>query len=377
MKVDIHTHLLPKEWPALEGIEMEIHPIKGDEHGPDDFVARLLWKDGRLYRNIKANCFDVDVVLSECDQFGVDVQVVCTVPVMFNYHLSPTIGMEWAKFLNDDLGSTVNKRKDRMACFGTLPMQCPEEAVKEMKRCVLDLGMRGFQIGSHINAYNSKTGVENIMLSDKRYMPIWETAKDLGVGIFVHPWNMEWCDPKYWLPWLVGMPAESSLAVCSVLLGGVIDKVPGIKMMFAHSAGSFPSTLGRVDWGYRSRPDLVAMDCKKSPSQYIRDGAIYIDSICHDKVMLKYLVGLFGADRIAMGSDYPFPLGEVPSVAPVTNEVLTAYPGELIETSEDLDDEIKDKLLCSTALDFLGMKRTDFEYSKKKLVKIGRSLPTL
>ena len=77
------------------------------------------------------------------------------------------------------------------------------------------------------------------------------------------------------------------------------------------------------------------MDCKTSPSQYIRDGAIYIDSICHDKVMLKYLVGLFGADRIAMGSDYPFPLGEVPSVAPVTNEVLTAYPGELIETSED------------------------------------------
>lgn len=157
-------------------IEMEIQPIKGDEHGPDDFVARLLWKDGRLYRNIKANCLDVDVVLSECDQFGVDVQVV-----LCNYHLSPTIGMEWAKFLNDDLGSTVYNLKDRMACFGTLPMQCPEEAVKEMKRCVLDLGMRGFQIGSHINAYNSKTGVENVMLSDQRYMPIWETAKDLAV----------------------------------------------------------------------------------------------------------------------------------------------------------------------------------------------------
>eukprot|EP00746_Dinoflagellata_sp_MGD_P028323 gnl/MRDRNA2_/MRDRNA2_16692_c0_seq1.p1 gnl/MRDRNA2_/MRDRNA2_16692_c0~~gnl/MRDRNA2_/MRDRNA2_16692_c0_seq1.p1 ORF type:complete len:320 (-),score=59.46 gnl/MRDRNA2_/MRDRNA2_16692_c0_seq1:45-962(-) len=282
---------------------------------------------------------------------------------MFNYHLSPTIGAEWSRFLNDDLAQSVAKRPDRLIGLGTIPMQDPVEACKEMKRAVLEKGIRGFQIGSHINAYDGPDSVRNVMLSDKSYMPIWQTAKDLDVGIFVHPWDMEWCDSKYWLPWLVGMPAEVSLAMCSVMLGGVLERTPGVKFMFAHGGGSFPGTLGRVEWGYKCRPDLVACDSMKSPREVLKRREIYVDSICHDPEMLRYIVDLVGSERVAMGSDYPFPLGEVPSVAPVTGEKLTAYPGEMVESCDWMDMKTKMQLLKGTALEFCGVREADFNFA--------------
>eukprot|EP00397_Hematodinium_sp_SG-2012_P051861 GEMP01061021.1.p1 GENE.GEMP01061021.1~~GEMP01061021.1.p1 ORF type:complete len:302 (+),score=89.18 GEMP01061021.1:287-1192(+) len=301
---------------------------------------------------------------------------MCTVPVMFNYHLEPTLGAEWTRFLNDDLARTANT-SDRLVGLGSLPMQDTNEAVKEMKRAAA-LGLRGFQIGSHINAYDSKEGVKNVMLSDEALRPIWETAKSLDVGMFIHPWDMEWCDKKYWLPWLVGMPAEVSLAICSIMLGGVLDQVPDLKIMFAHGGGAFPGTLGRVAWGYKCRPDIVAMDSKKTPHEYLADRRIYVDSITHDVKMLENLVDMVGANRVAMGSDYPFPLGEVPSVAPVTNEVLNVYPGQMIEEAAFLSAADRELLLCGTALDFLGLNRHEVgripagaEIAKKRKLALG------
>jgi aminocarboxymuconate-semialdehyde decarboxylase len=184
---------------------------------------------------------------------------------------------------------------------------------------------------------------------------IWKTAEKLHAAIFVHPWDMMGKErmPKYWLPWLVGMPAETSLAICSMIFGGVFERFPKIRVAFAHGGGSFPFTIGRIEHAFHVRPDLVAIDNKTEPKKYLaREDAengndvparFYVDSLVHDPDALKMLVKMFGVERVALGSDYPFPLGE-------------ATPGKLIESIEDLSGKEKAQLLAGTAREFLGIK---------------------
>jgi aminocarboxymuconate-semialdehyde decarboxylase len=151
--------------------------------------------------------------------------------------------------------------------------------------------------------------------------------------------------PKYWLPWLVGMPAETSLAISSMIFGGVFERFPKVRVAFAHGGGAFPGTIGRIEHGFHVRPDLVAIDNKTNPRKYLaNDGhpaQFYVDSLVHDADALKMLIKLFGAQRVALGSDYPFPLGE-------------AKPGYLIESMK-LSAEQKAQLLSETAREFLGL----------------------
>jgi aminocarboxymuconate-semialdehyde decarboxylase len=151
--------------------------------------------------------------------------------------------------------------------------------------------------------------------------------------------------PSYWLPWLVGMPAETSLAICSMIFGGVFERFPKLRVAFAHGGGAFPFTIGRIEHGFHVRPDLVATDSTKNPRSYLATGntpaRFFVDSLVHDPDALKLLLKLFGPQRVAFGSDYPFPLGE-------------AHPGKLIESIE-LPAKEKTQLLSETAREFLGM----------------------
>jgi aminocarboxymuconate-semialdehyde decarboxylase len=150
---------------------------------------------------------------------------------------------------------------------------------------------------------------------------------------------------RYWLPWLVGMPAETSLAICSLLFGGVLERLPRLRICFAHGGGAFPGTFGRVEHGFHCRPDLCAVANDKPPSSYL--GKFYVDSLVHDQAALRLLLELVSPERIALGSDYPFPLGE-------------AEPGKLIESMPELSDKVKRRLLAGTALEFLGLKKKQF-----------------
>ena len=144
---------------------------------------------------------------------------------------------------------------------------------------------------------------------------------------------------KYWLPWLVGMPAETSLAICSMIFGGIFDKFPKLRVAFAHGGGSFPATIGRVEHGFNVRPDLVAIDNKVNPREYL--GKFWLDSLVHDPAMLRYIVDLVGRDKVALGTDYPFPLGEL-------------EPGQFIHSMDEYDQETKAWLLGKSALAWLG-----------------------
>jgi len=243
-----------------------------------------------------------------------------------------------AKYLNDDLAETVKNNPKRFVGLGTLPLQSPDLAIQELRRCMQFLGMSGVQIGSHVNEWN---------LSDPALIPVFEECERLGAAVFIHPWDMMGQESmeKYWLPWLVGMPAETTRAICSMIFGGVFERFPKLKVCYAHGGGSFPMTVGRIERGFLVRPDLCAVDNNVNPREYL--GRFWIDSLVHDDKVLKYCIDLIGEDKICLGSDYPFPLGEVPEC------------GHLIENS-NLAKTVKKKFFEKNALDFLGVPRERF-----------------
>jgi aminocarboxymuconate-semialdehyde decarboxylase len=329
-KVDVHTHLLPEHLPRFCDRYGYGGFVQLEHHAP--CRARMVLDDGRFFREVESNCWDPEVRLRDCDEAGVDLQVLSTVPVMFSYWAKPADALDLSRFLNDHLAGVVHARPDRFAGLGTVPLQAPDLAVRELERCVRELGLSGIQIGSHVNAWN---------LDDPALFPVFEAAAELGAAVFVHPWDMMGQDrmPRFWLPWLVGMPAEQSLAICSMIFGGVLERLPHLRVCFAHGGGSFPATLGRIEHGFVARPDLCAVVNDVNPREYVR--RIWVDALVHDPDVLRFLLGMFGRDRIALGSDYPFPLGESP-------------PGAMIEAMADLDGETRAALLAGSALTWLG-----------------------
>ena len=329
MKIDIHTHIMPATMPNW---------IK--KFGYGDFIhleqrncKACMMKGDKLFREVEENCFDEKLRLKEMDETGISIQVLSTIPVLFNYWAKPADGLETSRFFNDHIAGTVVKNNKHFIGLGTVPMQDIDLAIQEMERCMIELKLPGLEIGSNINGNN---------LSDQQFFPFYKRAEELGCSLFVHPWEMmgEGQMQKYWLPWLVGMPAETSRAICSMIFGGVFEKFPDLKIAFAHGGGSFPITLGRIQHGYHVRPDLVAVDTQKAPKQYI--GKFWIDSLVHDEKAMKYIIDVMGEDTICLGSDYPFPLGE-------------HTPGKLIEEMK-LKKKIQKKLLYKNALDWLGIK---------------------
>ncbi len=327
MKIDIHTHIMPEHMPNWS-----------EKFGYGDFIhlehrncEACMMKGDKVFRVVEENCFKEDTRLKEMDDTEVNIQVLSTIPVLFNYWAKSTDGYETSRFFNDHIADTVSKHPHRFIGLGTVPLQNISLSIKEMDRCVNELKMPGLEIGSNINGQN---------LSEKEFFPFYEAAEKMGCALFVHPWEMmgEKQMEKYWLPWLVGMPAETTRAICSMIFAGIFEQFPKLRVAFAHGGGSFPFTLGRIEHGFNVRPDLVAIDNAVAPKNYI--GKFWIDSLVHDKKAFGYLLETMGEDNICLGSDYPFPLGE-------------NHPGRLIEKM-NLDKKTIKKLLHRNAVDWLG-----------------------
>ena len=333
LKIDMHSHIIPKNLPDWEKKFGYEGFIRLEHHKPS--WANMMQGDN-FFREINHNCWDPEVRINEYEKYTTQVQVVCTIPVLFAYFSKPKDGLEVARFLNDDLANLVNKYPKKYIGLGSLPMQDPELAVQELFR-IKELGLKGVQIGSNIEDKN---------LNEPDFFPVWEACEKLGLAVLVHPWNMMGKKNmnKYWLPWLVGMPAETSRAMCSMIFGGIFDKFPNLRVNFCHASGSFLSTIGRIEHGFNCRPDLVAVDNQKNPRKYC--GHFWVDCITHDQDMLRYVLKMQGSKRVTLGSDYPFPLGDL--------EI-----GEFINRM-NLEESVVQDIFCNSTLEWLNLKKEMF-----------------
>ncbi len=329
----MHTHILPKvmpNWTEKFGYGKFIH-LEHQEDGTADMM-----QGGQFFRNIQENCWDENIRITDYENYATKVQVVCTIPVMFSYWSKTADCVSLSQFLNDHIAELVQRYPKNYIGLGTIPMQDTEEAIKELER-IKSIGLVGIQIGSNINDEN---------LSEEKFFPIFEACERLSLAVMVHPWQMMGFDSmkKYWLPWLVGMPAETSRAACSLIFGGVLERLPNLRICFSHAGGSFLPTIGRIEHGYNCRPDLVAIDNPINPREYL--GKFWVDSITHDLDALKYILKLQGSNRVCLGSDYPFPLGDL--------EI-----GKFIEES-DLSASDKANIFHNSTLEWLDLDKKAF-----------------
>ena len=334
LKIDSHTHIIPRKLPNWS-----------EKFGYGDFIYLQHHKKGfakmmrgnQFFREIRENSWNAELRIREYEKHGVKVQVVCTIPVMFSYWARPLDCQDLSRFLNDQIAELVTQYPKNYLGLATLPMQDTDLALHELERCCR-IGLHGIQIGSNINDLN---------LHEERFFPVFQMCEQLGMAVLVHPWNMmgQQQMQRYWLPWLVGMPAETSRAICSMIFGGIFERLPGLRVNFAHGGGSFLPTLGRIRHGFHCRPDLVAIDNPVDPKQYL--GRFWVDTVVHEAEMLEFMLKRVGSKRITFGTDYPFPLGDLEL-------------GKFIEDS-DLENKIKEDIFHHAALEWLDLTKERFK----------------
>ncbi|GBD07083.1 hypothetical protein HRbin21_00897 [bacterium HR21] len=329
-KIDIHAHILPPGWADLAQRFGYGGFIRFELYAPGR--ARLVRDDGTVFRELQENAWNPERVLEDMDRHGVETMVVSPVPVLFYYWARPQHCYEWSQFLNDYLAEVVAHYPGRFLALGTVPLQDTEYAIRELERCVRQLHFPGVEIGSNVNGKN---------LDDPSLFPFYEAVQELGAVLFVHPWEMLGRErlQKYFLEWLVGMPAETTLAICSFLFGGIFERFPRLRVLFAHGGGSFAFTLGRIAKGYEARPDLCNVNSVQHPRAYL--GRFWVDSVTHDPRAFRFLLETLGPERIIYGTDYPFPLGDLEH-------------GRLIEELQ-LPPEVQERIFARNALEFLGL----------------------
>jgi aminocarboxymuconate-semialdehyde decarboxylase len=239
-------------------------------------------------------------MLEGLDRRRLDAAAIGPSPGQFFYWADPDLGEQIAQLMNDGIAALAKDHGDRMVGLGTLPMQDAERAARELERGVAHLGLRGVEICTHINGRD---------LDDPRFAPVFAAAARLGAPIFLHPQN--WGEMRrlrdYHLWNLVGFPTETAVAAARLIVGGVFERCPDLKIILAHGGGYFPYQIGRLDHGYRVRSELHAR-LPRRPSEYL--GGIYCDSLTHNALALRFLVDRLGDDHVVIGTDYPFDMGD-------------------------------------------------------------------
>jgi aminocarboxymuconate-semialdehyde decarboxylase len=328
MVIDIHNHFFPATWPDLaERFGTPNWPwIKHTKPGEADIMV-----GDRFFRHIYSACWDPEVRLEEMNRDGVEMQIISATPVLFAYDRPVEHALDCARLFNDAALELCGHGKGRLKSLCQVPLQDIDAACAELSRC-MKAGHVGVQIGNHVGDKN---------LDDPGIVTFLHHCADEGAAALVHPWDMMGQPrmPKYMMPWTVGMPAETQLAVVALILSGAFDKLPAsLQICFAHGGGSFAFLLGRLENAWHRHP-VAHGACQLPPSHY--RNRFYVDSAVFDQHALQFLVATMGTDRVMLGSDYPFPLGE-------------ENVGALIRGSQ-LSRLVKEKMLGGNALRFLGL----------------------
>jgi aminocarboxymuconate-semialdehyde decarboxylase len=329
--IDMHSHFFPKEWPdfAAKFGSPDWPWIK--HLGHDKAMVMLGEKE---FRPITSACWDVTRRIEDLDRDGIDLQIICATPVLFAYERPAAHALEVARFFNDAAIEMVSQSNGRLKALAQVPLQDINLACSEASRA-METGHLGVQIGNHVGPRD---------LNDADLITFLHHCADIGAAVLVHPWDMMAPERMqgYMLPWLVAMPAETQLSIMSLILSGGFEQLPkNLRIAFAHGGGSFAFLLGRADNAWMHR-DIIRKDCPHPPSHYV--DRFYVDSAVFDEGALRLLVDVMGAERVILGTDYPFPLGE-------------QQLGALVGGSARLSDLERRNILTANTLRFLNLQQ--------------------
>ena len=327
MRVDFHTHYIPKRFPDMA-------EQYGDAGWPTLVHIGLcradIYNAGKHYRSIDDRSWEPERRLKDMDAEGVDMQVFSPIPITFAYRFSAQAVLELSQYQNDEIARAVHVAPERFIGLGTVPLQDPALASSEVRRAVTELGLAGVEIG---------TAVEGKNLDDPALEPFWQTCEQVGAGIFVHPEAVLAPErtSKYRMLYSVGYTTETGIAAAAIVMSGLLDRHPGLRICFAHGGGIFPWLLPRLDQTWNVFEDVKAMTSRK-PSETAK--LLTYDTLTYDSNNLALLIERLGVDRLVMGSDYPFALREVP-------------PGAVVNAVDTLRAEEREAMLGYNALRFL------------------------
>lgn len=293
--VDIHAHLNVGVAEAMIRAAMPDLPPGLPFSSPESDAV-----NAQMFATIGTKLNGTAERLADMDLAGVDVQAISPNPGQYYYFAPPELGRDLARAVNDGIAEAVARAPDRLVGMGTVPLQNTEMAIAEMRRCVNDIGMRGIEIGTFI------AGRE---LADPELRPFFAAAEDLGVLLFMHPLGFSHGQrlTQHYLNNIIGNPLESTIALSHLIFGGVLDQHPGLKLCVAHGGGYLPGYWGRMDHAWRARADC-RLHIGREPSSYLRQ--VWFDTLVFDREQLSCLVHTHGADRLCMGTDYPFDMAE-------------------------------------------------------------------
>lgn len=329
--IDIHSHFFPLiTQDQANRVDAERAAwLRVDDNGETGQIM----VGNRPFRPVYRALWDADYRVKELDAQGIETQITCATPVLFGYGWDAVRAADWAAQMNDAALEFCAGHPDRLKVLSQVPLQDTRLACKEASRAQAK-GCIGVQIGNHVGDRD---------LDDPDLIDFLTHCAHENIPVFVHPWDMMGGANrmKQWmLPWLVAMPAETQLGMLSLILSGALERIPeSLKICFAHGGGSFAYTLGRVDNAWKHR-DIVRKDCPRPPSEYA--SRLYTDAAVFDQDALKLLVNVMGEDRVMLGSDYPFPLGEQPI-------------GSLINNTPDFSETTRNKLLHHNARTFFNL----------------------
>jgi aminocarboxymuconate-semialdehyde decarboxylase len=319
--IDLHAHILLKgafdrvrnKYPRLvPTIELE----------PGDKCA-IIMQDPRFLpakESAPRTIFDVEKRIADMRRMNIHVQALSVIPSLLYYTVEPDVGLALAKAQNDALANIVETYPDSFVGLANVPLQDARMAADELERAVLELGLKGTQIGSNINGLN---------LDDPSLEPFYAKAEHLNALIAVHPHNISARErlTQYALVNFIGIPLETTIAIASIIFGGVLERHPTLKFFFVHGGGYVPYQRGRWEHGFQRR-DEPKKNISKPPSQYLR--VLTFDTVTHYAPALKYLISTIGSDHVALGSDYPFDMADHDPVKTITTLNLSKEDEEKI-----------------------------------------------
>lgn len=301
MVIDTHAHIIVPE------ILREAAP--GEAWRP-----RVTWEDGKQFveyngkriGSARREFVSPEKILLEMNESDVDAVLLCPWVSLVRYDVGPEESLAACQVQNDALALLARKHPQKMAALGMIPLQDVQLALKELER-LMKLGLKGVEIGTHVNgAYPG----------DARFRPFWEACESLNAFVFIHPveggGRAELRDYYMWN--VIGNPMETTVAAGHLILSGVMETYPRLKILLAHGGGALPHLHGRLDRGFQQRPEIRNV-ISRPPSEYLK--WFYFDTITHDPAVLRGLVEFVGADHVLLGSDYPFDMGNKDPVGPV------------------------------------------------------------